>query len=50
MESLAYPLKMPMKMLTWDCDVEGDWAEHVKGVDDYLYGLEQKKKESSKNI
>lgn len=40
-------LGMPMKMLTWDCDAEGDWAEHVKGVDDYLYGLEQKKKELS---
>ena len=22
---------------------EGDWAENVKGVDDYLHGLDQKK-------
>ena len=28
---------------TWDTDEDGDWAEHVKGVDDYLHGLEQKK-------
>ena len=27
----------------YDMDKDGDWAEHVKGVDDYLYDLEQKK-------
>lgn len=27
------------KTLTWDLDEDGDWAEHVKGVDDYLYDL-----------
>ena len=26
-----------------EMDDDGDWAEHVKGVDDYLYDLEQKK-------
>ncbi len=24
-------------------DKDGDWAENVKGVDDYLYDLERKK-------
>ncbi|MEY8333513.1 hypothetical protein AALB53_10455 [Lachnospiraceae bacterium 47-T17] len=32
-----------VKTLTWDMDSEGDWAENVKGVDDYLYDPEQKK-------
>ena len=32
-------LELPGKMLTWDLDEDGDWAEHVKGVDDYLYDL-----------
>lgn len=36
-------LELPIKTLTWDTDEDGDWAEHVKGVDDYLHGLEQKK-------
>lgn len=36
-------LKLSVKTLTWDMDEDGDWAEHVKGVDDYLYDLEKKK-------
>ena len=36
-------LGLPGKMLTWDMDEDGDWAEHSKGVDDYLYDLEQNK-------
>ena len=36
-------LGLSVKILTWDMDDDGDWAEHVKGVDDYLYDLEQKK-------
>lgn len=36
-------LGLPGKMLTWDMDEDGDWAEHNKGVDDYLYDLEQNK-------
>lgn len=32
-------LELPGKSLTWDLDIEGDWAEHVKGVDDYLCSL-----------
>ncbi len=39
-------LELPVKTLTWDKDGDGDWAEHVKGVDDYLYDLEQKKSNS----
>ena len=35
-------LELSAKALTWDTDEDGDWAEHVKGVDDYLHGLEQK--------
>ena len=35
-------LDLPAKALTWDTDGDGDWAEHVKGVDDYLHGLRQK--------
>ena len=38
-------LGLSVKTLTWDTDNDGDWAEHVKGVDDYLYDLEQKKQE-----
>ena len=34
---------LSVKTLAWDMDKDGDWAEHVKGVDDYLYDLEQKK-------
>ena len=36
-------LKLSGKSLTWDLDEDGDWAEHVKGVDDYLVDLDQKK-------
>lgn len=36
-------LELPGKTLTWDLDEDGDWAEHVKGVDDYLFQLEQNK-------
>ena len=35
-------LELSAKALTWDTDEDGDWAEHVKGVDDYLYDLKQK--------
>ena len=38
-------LGLSVKTLTWDMDNDGEWAEHVKGVDDYLYDLEQKKQE-----
>lgn len=36
-------LELPGKSLTWDTDEDGDWAEHVKGVDDYLVSLKQNK-------
>lgn len=36
-------LELPAKTLTWDTDSDGDWAGNIKGVDDYLYDLEQKK-------
>ena len=36
-------LSLPGKSLTWDTDEDGDWAEHVKGVDDYLVSLERNK-------
>ncbi|MCX4335356.1 MAG: hypothetical protein OSJ55_10850, partial [Bacteroidales bacterium] len=39
-------MELSVKTLTWDMDSDGDWAENVKGVDDYLYGLEQKKRNS----
>ena len=32
-------LELPGKTLTWDLDANGDWAENIKGVDDYLYSL-----------
>ncbi len=38
--------ELSVKTLTWDMDSEGDWAENVKGVDNYLYDLEQKKSNS----
>ena len=36
-------LGLPCKRLTWDMDENGEWAEQMKGVDDYLVDLEQKK-------
>ena len=39
-------MELSVKTLTWDMDSDGDWAENVKGVDDYLYDLEQKKSNS----
>ena len=39
-------LGLSVKTLTWDMDGDGDWAGHVKGMDDYLYDLEQKKSNS----
>lgn len=39
-------LELSAKALTWDTDEDGDWAEHVKGVDDYLYDLKQKNNNS----
>ena len=40
---ICQELGLSVKTLTWDMDGDGDWTEHVKGVDDYLYDLEQKK-------
>lgn len=40
-------LGLSIKTLTWDMDSDGDWAENVKGVDDYLYDLEEKKQEQT---
>lgn len=34
-------LRLEGKSLTWDTDSEGNWAEHVKGVDDYLVKLKR---------
>lgn len=42
---ICMELKLPGKMLTWDMDDDGDWAENVKGVDDYLYDLKRRKVE-----
>lgn len=36
-------LELSARTLTWDTDSDGNWAGNVKGVDDYLYDLEQKK-------
>lgn len=41
-------LDLSAKALTWDTDEEGNWAEHVKGVDDYLCDLEQKNSRKQK--
>ena len=40
---ICQKLGLSVKTLTWDMDNDSDWAEHVKGVNDYLYDLEQKK-------
>lgn len=34
-------LRIEGKSLTWDTDSEGYWAEHVKGVDDYLVDIKK---------
>lgn len=39
----GFCMELSVKTLTWDMDSDGDWAENVKGVDDYLYDLEQRK-------
>lgn len=41
---ICQELGLSVKTLTWDMNDDGDWAEHVKGVDNYLYALEQKKR------
>jgi len=43
---ICMELELPAKVLTWDMGSDGNWAEHVKGVDDYLYALEQKNSNS----
>lgn len=40
---ICMELKLPGKILTWDMDQDGDWAEQLKGVDDYLFHLERNK-------
>lgn len=40
-------LRLPGKTLTWDLDDEGEWAGNIKGVDDYLFSLEQNKQSIS---
>lgn len=40
--SICRELSLPGKSLTWDTDVDGDWAENIKGVDDYLVSLKEK--------
>ena len=42
MAEICRELDLSAKALTWDTDEDGDWAEHVKGVDDYLYDLKRK--------
>lgn len=34
-------LGLPERMLVWDTDEHGEWAERVKGVDDYLVSLQK---------
>lgn len=36
-------LNLKASSLAWDTDEEGFWAEHVKGVDDYLVNLQGRK-------
>ena len=36
-------LSLDASSLTWDTDTEGWWAENVKGVDDYLVDLKDRK-------
>lgn len=43
---ISRSLQLEGKSLTWDTDADGDWAEHVKGVDDYLIDLQRTKEES----
>lgn len=38
---ISRTLQLEGKSLTWDTDADGDWAEHVKGVDDYLVALQK---------
>ena len=39
---LCRRLELPERMLVWDTDENGEWAERVKGVDDYLVGLQKR--------
>lgn len=43
---ISRELQLEGKSLTWDTDADGDWAEHVKGVDDYLVALQKAKEQS----
>ena len=38
---LCRKLELPERMLVWDTDENGEWAERVKGVDDYLVSLQK---------
>ena len=42
---LCRKLELPERMLVWDTDENGEWAERVKGVDDYLIGLQRRDRE-----
>lgn len=38
---LCQRLELPERMLVWDTDENGEWAERVKGIDDYLVSLKK---------
>lgn len=42
---ICQELSIPCKQFVWDREENGDWAGNLKGVDDWLFDLEQKKKE-----
>jgi hypothetical protein len=46
--AICRELGLPGRTLTWDLDADGDWAGHVKGVDDYLAELVEGQKTYSK--
>lgn len=36
-------MNLPVKMLTWDMDVRNNWKGKIKGIDDYLFDLAQRR-------
>ena len=46
--SVSYTHLDVYKRQVWDREETGDWAGNIKGVDDWLFDLEQKKKQDKK--
>lgn len=42
LKDICSELQIPLKVLIWNTDRNGNWNEEIKGIDDYLYDLIKK--------